>query len=225
MVCNLWASGWRRKRAIAQNSSLKAHPSQGKHAAGNPEEFDSDDEHTKLRWHKSQRLINKYLALKVVGSGGADKFLSSVLKPKENITIELIDQTSHLTCDWVRSLDLVRQDLVERTLEATPSNTVVRDKCAHRVAEIRRSSARSASTDSSSSLKYSMPELVQVLNGLNMGSRCLRGCYAALRVRLQGARLLILAIVNLCVALQVAPSSTFLRVFFLLRKKVLRRFW
>ena len=210
--------------AVQVRLPKSSHPIEGlfarlKSRANDADSSDSDDGHIQHDWARSQRRIGKYLTLKSHDSGAADKFLSALLKPNDCISLELVDPFTHCALDWIQSLEVVKQDLINRTLDATPADPVARSACERYVSSIRRSGAISSSQPSPTPQKYTMTELQGVLRALKTRSRCLRGCHAASRVRLQGARLLILAIINLCVAFQTAPTTTFLRLFFLLKKK------
>ena len=69
------------------------------------------------------------------------------------------------------------------------------------------------------SVPFSQGEYQEVINNLNINSRCLRLCYAAHKVDALGNAQLTLALMNFSLRLQISPSTGLGRDSFLLRKK------
>ena len=157
--------------------------------------------------------VARYAALLQKDTGKAAKFLSSVFKPKNCFHIQLKDEVGN-PMDVPDMISTLVDDLIQRANNDFPQDSGFEHSLALRTSCLR---SRSFVLDASS--VYTEDELLEVLCKLETSTKCIRGCFAALKVQQPAALQLTLALVNLGRQFGITSSLWALREFRPLHKK------
>jgi hypothetical protein len=158
-------------------------------------------------WRARRRNVTKYLELRRSDAGRAERFLSSVFRARSAFTIALADGDGRALspCDMVEALvedyrsradNDFPQD-PEAALELTKQVSAIRQCGAASVAVHPWALSPEVSQGPDACDYYSECEVNSVLDSLNVHKKAIRGCYAAARAQVPGARALTRALLNL----------------------------
>ena len=152
--------------------------------------------------------------------GAADRFLSHMLKPREPLSLLLLDEDG-TPMDRTHHLHAIQADL-QRRAAAHATGTLTASMREY-VSALRQNGATSCPVSHvchcADRVTFTTDDLVATLAGINRNSRTINGSYAAVLAPHAGGRRLSLALANLVMRSCLLPTSWTMREFNPLRKK------
>ena len=152
--------------------------------------------------------------------GAADRFLSRLLKPREPLSLLLLDEDG-TPLDRNHHLDAIQSDLQRRA--SAHSNAALSENMRDYVSKLRRNGATSCPVSHVchcvDRVTFTYEDLCATLSGINRNSRTINGSYSAVLAPHAGGRRLSLALANLVMRSCLLPTSWTMREFNPIRKK------
>ena len=146
-------------------------------------------------WRQRRKAVHRYLRLRELNDGAAERFLSGFFKDTDRFDIQLVSPETGRTQSTSEMLDAIRTDLLGRAQNDFPQCPVERERMSRAVSEIRRTGA--APGPVGPLLLYSETEVEEAIALLKRGKRTVHLCNAAVKAPVQEGFRLTRALLNL----------------------------